>query len=34
MIFSVFDDPFMPLARKERKKNDFRILGDLSHALK
>ncbi len=33
MIFNVFDDPFMPLARKERKKDDFRILGDLSHAL-
>jgi len=34
MVFSVFDDPFMPLARKERKNDDFRILGDLSHALK
>ncbi len=34
MIFNVFDDPFMPLARKEREKDDFRILGDLSDALR
>ncbi len=33
IIFNVFDDPFMPLARIERKKDYFRILGDLSHAL-
>ncbi len=33
MIFNVFNDPFMPLARRERKKHDFGILGGLSHAL-